>query len=318
MSILVTGGLGFVGSHFVWESAASGLEIVVLDLAQTGPSLPESVRVVTGDIADRELVARVVREHRVRACVHFAGRIQVGESVRAPRLYFDANVTRSLALLDVLLDAGVDRFVFSSTAAVYGTPPVVPIPESSPRVPINPYGDTKLTLERALDAYGVAYGLRWAALRYFNAAGAHPSGTLREAHDPETHLLPLVIDAGLGRRPPLSLFGTDYETRDGTCIRDYVHVMDLAAAHVAALALLETRSIGPLNLGTGLGCSVREVLDAARDVLGHPIPHDVGPRRPGDPASLVADASAARDLLGFSPRRSDLRVLLEDTLRSRR
>ncbi|HSN98361.1 MAG TPA: UDP-glucose 4-epimerase GalE [Candidatus Nanopelagicales bacterium] len=317
---LITGGLGFVGSHFTWAAARAGRDLVVLDdgSAGTSPPLPEGVEVVRGDIGDRPLVAGLLRRRGVDAIVHFAGKIQVGESVTSPALYFDVNLIRAFALIEEARAAGVERMIFSSTAAVYGEPSAVPIPESAPKRPVNPYGASKLAYEHILEAYGHAYGLRWAALRYFNAAGADPSGQLREAHDPETHLIPLVLDAGLGRRPPLTLFGEDYPTRDGTCERDYIHVVDLAAAHLKALDLLSTgRNVGPVNLGTGRGTTVKEILDEAARVLGRPIPHTVGPRRAGDPSSLVADPRRAEELLGWRAERSDLPTLLEDALRSR-
>ena len=321
MSILVTGGLGFVGSHFVWAAVQEGQRVVVLDDGSAGrpASLPAGVVVERGDIADAPLLHAILKDHQIDGVVHFAGLIQVGESVRQPAKYLDVNVIRSLRLLDVLREAGVPRVVFSSTAAVYGNPERVPILESAAKSPVNPYGATKLAFEHALEAYGNAYGLRWAALRYFNASGAHPDGHLRESHDPETHLLPLVIDAALGRRPALTVFGTDYPTPDGTCVRDYIHVSDLATAHLRALALLAAgHTLGPLNLGTGAGYSVREVLTVAREVLGVEVPHSFGARRDGDPPSLVADATAARQLLGWQPARGDLRVIIEDAVRSRR
>lgn len=321
MAILVTGGLGFVGSHFVWAASRSGREVVVLDdrSAGTSPPLPPDVEIVTGDIGDRALLAGLLARMRASAIVHFAGKIQVGESVTNPALYLDVNVVRSLALLEAARAAGVQRLVFSSTAAVYGEPDVTPIVEETRTKPVNPYGASKLSFELALEAYGKAYGLRWAALRYFNAAGAQPDGTLRELHQPETHLLPLVIDAGLGRRPPLALFGVDYPTRDGTCERDYIHVCDLASAHLRTLDLLgEGREIGAVNLGTGRGTTVREVLEEAGRVLGKPVPHAVAPRRQGDPSALIADPGRAERLLGWRAERSDLPSLIEDTLRSRR
>jgi UDP-glucose-4-epimerase GalE len=277
------------------------------------------VRVVRGDVADDPLVSMLIARGDVKQLVHFAGKIQVGESVERPSLYFDHNLRRALGLLDIARRAGLQEIVFSSTAAVYGEPDVVPIPESAPTRPVNPYGATKLAFELALDAYGKAYGMRWAALRYFNAAGAHPSGRLRESHQPETHLIPLVVDAGLGRRGPVTLFGTDYPTRDGTCLRDYVHVTDLADAHLAALdRLAANETLGPINLGTGNGQTVREVVDACSKVLGREVPCTIGPRRAGDPASLVADPSLAESRLGWRRRRSDLPAILEDTVRSRR
>jgi UDP-glucose-4-epimerase GalE len=321
--ILVTGGAGFVGSHFVRAACDAGLEVVVLDDLSGGAELPlplpASVRFVSGDIGDSALVAELCRAHGVTQLVHFAGKIQVGESVRLPAMYFDVNLVRSLRLLDAVIASGVRQVVFSSTAAVYGAPARVPIPETAVTEPVNPYGRSKLAFEWVLRSYETAYGLRWAAPRYFNAAGAHPDGTLRERHEPETHLVPLVLDAGLGRRPPLVVFGTDYPTPDGTCVRDYIHVVDLADAHLLALERLQAGEVvGPLNLGTGRGYSVREVLELAAEVLGRKVPHAFGPRREGDPPELVADPGRAGQTLSWRPRRSDLRVLLEDALRSRR
>lgn len=310
-----------MGSHFVWAASRAGREVVVLDdgSAGTSPPMPEGVEVVRGDIGDRALTGALFKRRGVGAIVHFAGKIQVGESVTKPAMYFDVNLVRAFALLEEARAAGISRLIFSSTAAVYGEPDAVPIPESAPKRPVNPYGASKLAYEHVLDAYGRAYGLRWAALRYFNAAGADPSGQLREAHDPETHLIPLVLDAGLGRRPPLTLFGQDYPTRDGTCERDYIHVVDLASAHLKALDLLAAgKEVGAVNLGTGRGSTVREVLDEAARLLGREIPHTVGPRREGDPSSLVADPRRAEELLGWRAERSDLPTLLEDALRSRR
>jgi UDP-glucose 4-epimerase len=320
MTLLVTGGQGFVGSHFVWAAHAEGRRVIVLDdfSAGTTPPLPEGVTVVRGDIGDPVIVGDLLRRESVEAIVHFAGRIQVGESVKDPALYLDVNLVRALRLLEAARTAGVGRIVFSSTAAVYGEPERVPIPENAVTKPVNAYGASKLSFEYALEAYERAYGMRWAALRYFNASGAHPNGKLVEAHDPETHLIPLALDAGLKRRPALSVFGTDYPTRDGTCLRDYIHVSDLASAHLAALDRLAAGSpVGPCNLGTGAGNTVREVLDAAAEVLGAPVPHTVAPRRDGDPSALVADASRALSVLGWRATRSDLRTILEDALRPR-
>ncbi len=319
-TILVTGGTGFVGSHFARLAADAGREVIVLDDLSGGrpARLPPAIRLTVGDIGDRELVLRLLRDHRVGAVAHFAGKIQVGESVRDPATYFDVNLARTLRLLVAVRDAGVTACLFSSTAAVYGDPEEVPIPETARREPVNPYGATKLSIEFALAAWSGAYGLRWSALRYFNAAGAHPDGSLRESHEPETHLIPLAVDAGLGAAPPIQVFGTDYPTPDGTCIRDYIHVQDLASAHLSALARLEAgQSLGAINLGTGRGYSVREVLDAAGHVLGRPIPHALAPRRAGDPPRLVADPSAAFRALGWRPARSDLETIVEDALRSR-
>jgi UDP-glucose-4-epimerase GalE len=320
MTTLVTGGLGFVGSHFVWAAVESGRRVVVLDdgSAGTHPSLPDGVEIVAGDVGDKGLTSALFRRVGALEIVHFAGKIQVGESVKLPSLYLDVNFVRALRLLESARDAGVERFVFSSTAAVYGEPETVPIPETSRTRPVNAYGASKLSFEYALEAFHVAHGIRFCAPRYFNAAGAHPSGKLREAHDPETHLIPLVLDAGLGRRPPLTLFGTDYPTPDGTCVRDYIHVCDLADAHLSALdRLAKGESLGAMNLGTGRGQSVKEVVDAAEEVLGKTVPRSVGPRRAGDPSQLVADPTRAKDVLGWTAKRSDLATILDDTLRSR-
>ncbi|HEY0478436.1 MAG TPA: UDP-glucose 4-epimerase GalE [Kofleriaceae bacterium] len=320
-TILVTGGAGFVGSHFARLAADAGRSVVVLDDLSGGPpaSLPAAVPLIVGDIGDRARVHRLLVDHRVGAIAHFAGKISVGDSVRDPATYFDVNLVRTLQLLLAARDAGVTSCLFSSTAAVYGTPERVPIAETARREPVNPYGATKLAIEYALEAWRGAYGLRWSALRYFNAAGAHPDGTLRERHEPETHLIPLAIDAGLGTTPPIQVFGDDYPTPDGTCIRDYIHVCDLASAHLAALARLEAgQTVGPINLGSGRGYSVREVLDTAARVLGRPVPHAFAPRRAGDPPQLVADPSEAGRLLGWRPERSDLATIIEDALRSRR
>jgi UDP-glucose-4-epimerase GalE len=294
--------------------------VVVLDDGSAGsePALPQGVTVIHGDVGDVATTKRIARAEGVREIVHFAGLICVGESVQQPARYFDVNFVRALHLLEVARDESIERFVFSSTAAVYGEPEEVPIRERSRRDPVNPYGAAKLAFEHALDAFEKAHGIRYAAPRYFNAAGAHPSGKLREAHDPETHLIPLVLDAALGRRKPVTIFGTDYETPDGTCIRDYIHVDDLASAHLSALDRLENGSrIGAVNLGTGHGSSVREIVDETSRLLGKPVPHDMGPRRAGDPSRLVADPTRARDVLGWSPRRSDIHVIVEDALRSR-
>ncbi|HTR52459.1 MAG TPA: UDP-glucose 4-epimerase GalE [Kofleriaceae bacterium] len=319
--ILVTGGAGYVGSHFARAAHEAGSRVVVLDDLSAGPypALPRDIAFVHGDIADRALVARAIRDHRVTSIAHFAGKICVGESVEKPALYFERNLVRTLALLDTVLAEGPGTVIFSSTAAVYGMPEHVPIVETAPLQPINPYGASKLAIEHALAAYGTAHGLRWAALRYFNAAGAHPDGTLREAHDPETHLIPLAIDAALGRRGPLAVFGDDYATRDGTCVRDYVHVMDLARAHLAALAALDRGvAVGATNLASATGFTVREVIDTAARVLGRPVPHAIGARRAGDPAVLLASCARAGEVLGWRAERSDLPTVIEDAARSRR
>lgn len=319
--ILVTGGAGFVGSHFARAAADAGSRVIALDDmsgAHDWPALPAQIERVRGDIADRAFVAKLIEGNRVTSLVHFAGKICVGESVADPAMYFDRNVTRTLALLDVVRDVGPRVFVLSSSAAVYGEPDRVPITEKMRYAPVNPYGATKLAVEYALASYGRAYGIAWAALRYFNAAGAHPDGTMREAHDPETHLIPLAIDASLGKRPPIAMFGKDYSTKDGTCVRDYVHVCDLAQAHLAAIDAIDRRGwIGAVNLGTGYGSSVSEVLAAVAYATGKEVPHTIEARREGDPPVLVADVVLSREVLAWRSQR-DLGTIIEDAVRSRR
>jgi UDP-arabinose 4-epimerase len=315
-NVLVTGGAGYIGSHTARVLADEGYRPVVLDNLVHGHR--EAVRfgpLVEGDISDRELVARVVREHQISAVVHFAAYIAVGESVVDPRKYWTNNALGTLALIDALVDERINAFVFSSTAAVYGTPVAVPIREDHPLSPVNAYGATKLTVEMILRSYGDAYGLRSMALRYFNAAGAHPDGTMGERHDPETHLVPLAIEAALGRGK-LTIFGTDYDTPDGTAIRDYIHVLDLAAAHVAAVRYLTSGGASDaVNLGTGRGHSVREIVKSVEAITGKPVPQRFGPRREGDPPALVADPSRAREVLAWTPRYVDIQPLLETAVR---
>jgi UDP-glucose-4-epimerase GalE len=319
-ALLVTGGAGFVGSHVVRAACDAGSRVVVLDDLSGGPlpRLPASARFVRGDIADRALVAQLLDHERIAAVVHCAGKISVAESITNPARYFETNVTKTLALLDAVVRAGVRPIVFSSSAAVYGDTGAQPIPETAPVAPVNPYGATKVAVEHALAAYGAAYGLPWAALRYFNAAGAHPDGTLREAHAPETHLIPLVVDAATSRGRPLTIFGDDYPTPDGTCIRDYVHVCDLADAHLAALGVLARGPVGAINLGSGRGYSVREVIDSCARVVGRAVPNTVAGRRPGDAPALVASIDRARAVLGWTPRHDTLELIVEDAVRSRR
>jgi UDP-glucose-4-epimerase GalE len=319
-TILVTGGTGFVGSHFARAAVQAGRDVVVLDDQSGGAPIPPppGTPLVVADIGDASTVRRVCAIYHVSAIAHFAGKIQVGESVARPELYFDVNVVRSLKLLDTIRNEGIHACLFSSSAAVYGNPTAVPIPESARREPMNAYGATKLAFEFALEAWGTAFGLRWAALRYFNAAGAHPKGDLRENHEPETHLIPLAIDAALGIRPQLTVFGDDYDTVDGTCVRDYIHVSDLASAHLLALTRLEQgETLGPVNLGTGRGYSVRQVIETTARVVGRPVPHVIGPRRPGDPPQLIADPARAMKLLAWRPDRSDLATIIEDASRAR-
>ncbi|MEO3432926.1 UDP-glucose 4-epimerase GalE [Inquilinus sp. CAU 1745] len=314
--VLVAGGAGYIGSHACKALARAGFMPVTLDSLINGHE--QAVRwgpLVKGDLGDRALLGRLLTEEKIEAVMHFAAYLYVGESVEQPAKYYANNVTNTLGLLDAMRDAGISSIVFSSSAATYGTPERNPIPEDHPQLPINPYGETKLAVERALKWYGGAYGIRWAALRYFNAAGADPDGETGEAHDPETHLVPLVLEAGMGKRPPVKLFGTDYPTPDGTAVRDYVHVSDLADAHVLALKRLMAGGESlAANLGTGDGYSVRQILDEAGRALGSPIPHENAPRRAGDPAELVADPSLAMRELGWKPTRSDLPTILKTAL----
>jgi UDP-arabinose 4-epimerase len=307
-SVLVTGGAGYIGSHACKALAQAGYTPVTLDNLVNGHR--SAVRwgpFVRGELADEPLVRRVLREHRIQAVMHFAGFGYVGESMQAPGKYFSNNVCGTIALLNAMRAENAKCLVFSSTCATYGIPQVVPIDEDHPQLPVNPYGESKLFVERALGWFHAAHGLRYATLRYFNAAGADADLDTGEDHEPETHLIPLAIDAALGSRPPVSIFGTDYDTPDGTAIRDYIHVTDLAAAHVLALRrLLSGAASMQVNLGTGCGHSVREVIRAIEEVSGRQVPVREAPRRPGDPPVLVAACGRASRLLGWTPVHSDL------------
>jgi UDP-glucose-4-epimerase GalE len=307
-TILVTGGAGYIGSHACKALARAGYTPIAFDNLIYGHR--EAVRwgpLVEGDLADRALVAETLRRFDIAAVMHFAAYAYVGESMTKPELYFRNNVVNSLGLLESMNDAGIRRIVFSSTCATYGVPEAVPIRETMSQHPVNPYGESKLMIERALHWHGVAHELGHVALRYFNAAGADPEGEIGEHHDPETHLIPLVLDAALGRRGQIDIYGKDYPTPDGTAIRDYIHVTDLAAAHVLALDYLERGGTSiALNLATGQGHSVREVIAAAERVTGRRIPQREVERRAGDPPCLIADATLANRTLGWTPRVSDL------------
>ena len=311
MATLVTGGAGYIGSVMVEQLVEAGETVVVLDDVSRGhgEALDESVPYYGGKVGDRALVERICREHGVDACVHFAALAYVGESVTEPKLYFENNVAQGLGLLDGLMAAGVGRFVFSSTCATYGEPVRVPIDEGHPQAPVNPYGWSKLFMEKILSAYDHAYGLRFVALRYFNAAGA--TRRKGEHHEPETHLIPNVLAAAAGRRPFVSVFGDSYPTPDGTCVRDYIHVTDLCTAHTLALEHLR-RGGGSefINLGNGHGYSVMEVIETARRVTARDIEVRVEPARPGDPARLVADATKARAVLGWKTQYPDLESIV--------
>ena len=311
MRVLVTGGAGYIGSITAERLLEAGHSVTVLDSLATGhrSAVPSGARLIEASVGDPGVLERVAAEDGVEAVLHCAARALVGESVADPALYYHENVLGGVALLDALERVGINRIVFSSSAAVYGEPKSTPIVESQPTQPINPYGETKLAFEGALRWYGGAYGLRAVALRYFNVAGA--TEERGEDHSPETHLIPNVLASAAGGAP-ITIFGTDYPTPDGTCIRDYIHVADLADAHIAALELTATAQPGleAVNLGSGSGFSVREVLAAAESVVGAPVPHVVGPRRAGDPPVLVASNERASELLGWSPRRGSLAEMI--------
>ncbi len=310
MRVLVTGGCGYVGSHAARELTASGHQIVLYDNLSTGHRrFSEGYPFIEADIADEVRLAKALEG--TEAVMHFAASAYVGESVTNPRKYFRNNVESALKLLDAVLASSARLFIFSSTCATYGIPQILPITESSPQAPINPYGATKLFFEHALAAYSVSHGLRSVSLRYFNAAGAHASGSIGELHAPETHLIPLALRAALGTAPPLRIFGNKLDTPDGTCIRDYIHVSDLGQAHLLALEYLtKDGATTCLNLGTGQGTSVASLVAAAEEITGRKVPHSYVDPRPGDPPVLYADASRAANVLGWRPTR-DLRQILQ-------
>ncbi|KGK89274.1 UDP-glucose 4-epimerase [Desulfosporosinus sp. HMP52] len=313
-SILVSGGAGYIGSLTVKTLLEQGYKPVVLDNLVTGhqQSVLDNVPFFQGDIADPHLVQRIIEQEQINAVIHFAARSLVGESAEKPDLYFEENTAKTNRFVSTLLKSGVKRIIFSSTAATYGIPEEIPIPESAPTIPINPYGQSKLMIEQSFSWLEKAYGLQWIALRYFNAAGAALDGSLGEDHLPETHLIPLILKTALGQRKEIHIFGTDYSTPDGTCIRDYIHVLDLAKAHVLALEALGTGiESGAYNVGTGSGFSVREVIETARQVTGRKIPVVESPRRPGDPDRLVAKVDKIKDLLGWNPQYSSLEQIIE-------
>lgn len=303
MAILVVGGAGYIGSHTAYALRRKGYEAIIYDNFSTGfASLADGFELIEGDMADTAKLATVLR--RVDAVMHFAAHAYVGESGSNPRKYFQNNLQSALVLLNAVLDSKVRTFIFSSTCAVYGMPSQVPITEDTLRQPVNPYGATKMAFEYALEAYGRAYGLRYVSFRYFNAAGADESGKIGELHDPETHVIPAAFEAIRGERKALEIFGTDYPTPDGTCIRDYIHVTDLAEAHVLGLEYLAKGKSAALNLGTGRGYSVKEVISAIERISGRKVPVRMGPRRAGDPPRLIADPSRAEKALNWKATRS--------------
>ena len=315
--ILVTGGAGYIGSHATKVLKESGYEVLVLDnLVYGHQEIIEDVlgvKLIVGDIGDYDLVSQIFADFPISAVMHFAAYAYVGESIKEPRKYYTNNVVKTLSLLEAMVDASINKFIFSSTCATYGTPTEVPIVETHPQSPINPYGASKLMVERILADFDVAYGLKSICLRYFNAAGADPSGLLGEDHSPETHLIPLVLLTALGQRDYISVFGSDYPTPDGTCIRDYIHVLDLAEAHLLALKYLQRHDQSEVfNLGNGNGFSVKEVIDVAKKISGKDFAVKFEDRRPGDPAALIGSAEKAANLLGWQPTRNNLETILEN------
>jgi UDP-glucose-4-epimerase GalE len=310
--ILVTGGAGYIGSHTVKLLLSRGHDVTVFDNLSAGhrQAVPAD-RLVVGDLRDADQVDHLLVVNRIEAVIHFAAFALVGESVKNPALYYTNNLIYTLNLLERCRRNGVQRFVFSSTCATYGVPTAVPIVETEKQSPINPYGNTKLAVEYALRDYASAYPFGFCALRYFNAAGAAPDGTIGEDHDPESHLIPIVLQTALGQRPHVEILGTDYPTPDGTCIRDYIHVDDLADAHIRALDKIGPGSSLAFNIGIGRGYSVREVIETARAVTGKPIPVKESPRRPGDPPILVANAEKINAELGWKPKYAELRPIIE-------
>ena len=313
MNILVVGGAGYIGSHMVKQLLDSGHDVSALDNLSNGHR--DAVldgHFIEGDVGDRELVTQLMTATRFDAVMHFASFIEVGESVRDPAGYYQNNVVNTKTLLDAMLDCGIKHFIFSSTAAIFGEPLYTPIDEAHPKDPINPYGRSKLMVEHLLEDYDRAYGLKSVALRYFNAAGADPGGQIGERHDPETHLIPLVLQAASGRREFISIFGEDYDTPDGTCVRDYVHVNDLCNAHLLALEFLQSgQQSGRFNLGNGQGFSVRQVIDCARQVTGVDFSVRQEKPREGDPAVLVADSTRAKTELGWNPQYAELAKMID-------
>lgn len=312
MNVLVTGGAGYIGSHTAKALAQAGANPIVLDNLSRGHRW--AVRwgtLLRGDLADPEFLRAVFARHSIDAVVHLAALAYVGESMQQPGLYFRNNAGGALNLLEAMREANVRRIVYSSSCATYGNVSTVPIGEETPQRPVNPYGESKLMVERMLHWFAAAHGLEWVALRYFNAAGADPDGEIGESHSPETHLIPLAIAATAGDIPSIEVFGTDYPTPDGTCLRDYIHVMDLAEAHRLALEYLAAGGASTaFNLGTGQAVSIRGVLGAVQQVAGKPVPVRYGPRRAGDPPELVADTAKARQLLGWQPRYTDIAALV--------
>lgn len=313
MAILVLGGAGYIGSHTVYELIGSGADVVVADNLETGhrEAVHPQARFYQGDIRSRDFLDRLFQQEAIDAVIHFAANSLVGESMMNPLKYYDNNLCGTKVLLEAMVAHNVRKIVFSSTAATYGEPVNIPILETDPTHPTNTYGETKLAMERMFHWVGKAHGLRYVSLRYFNACGAHKSGKIGEMHQPETHLIPIILQVPLGKRESVSIYGEDYDTRDGTCVRDYIHVTDLAQAHILAVEYLNRGGESDIfNLGNGVGFTVKEVIECARKVTGHPIPAISAPRRAGDPAQLVASSEKAKNILGWNPQYDDLETII--------
>ena len=313
MAILVLGGAGYIGSHTVYELIGSGADVVVADNLETGhrEAVHPQARFYQGDIRSRDFLDRLFQQEAIDAVIHFAANSLVGESMMNPLKYYDNNLCGTKVLLEAMVAHNVRKIVFSSTAATYGEPVNIPILETDPTHPTNTYGETKLAMERMFHWAGKAHGLRYVSLRYFNACGAHKSGKIGEMHQPETHLIPIILQVPLGKRESVYIYGEDYDTRDGTCVRDYIHVTDLAQAHILAVEYLNRGGESDIfNLGNGVGFTVKEVIECARKVTGHPIPAISAPRRAGDPAQLVASSEKAKNILGWNPQYDDLETII--------
>jgi len=318
LSILVLGGAGYIGSHCVYQLIDEGYDVVVVDNFQTGhrQAVHPKAKLYQGDIRDRDFLKDVFKKEDIEGVIHFAANSLVGESMKIPLAYYDNNVYGTQVLLETMIGAGVKRIVFSSTAAVYGEPEKVPITEDMPTVPTNTYGETKLAMEKMMKWCEQAHGLKYVSLRYFNVAGARSTGEIGEDHRPETHLIPIILETALGKREHITIFGDDYPTKDGTCIRDYVHVEDLIDAHILALKYLQKGGKSDVfNLGSSRGFSVKEMIDMARAVTGREIPAKIGKRRPGDPSVLIASSEKAKKVLGWNPTRTNIERIIQDAWR---
>ena len=315
MKILVTGGAGYIGSHATYLLIERGYDVVVVDNLSTGhrEAVHEKAKFYQGDIGDYKFISNILKEEEIDGVIHFAAFSLVGESMENPYKYYENNVGKTNSLLKAIIDSGVNNIVFSSTAATYGETKTIPILETDDTNPTNVYGETKLSMEKMIRWYNKAHGLNYVCLRYFNVAGAHPSGKIGEAHNPETHLIPIILQVASGRREKINVYGNDYDTKDGTCIRDYIHVVDLVDAHIKAIEyLFKGAESDVFNLGSGEGFTVYEMIEAARKVTGHEIPLEVTERRAGDPAKLIASSTKAREILGWKPQFEDINIMIKD------